>query len=137
MALLSSALQLAGPCHTVHSVSHCVPPCPGLCPPSNCCLSQNNQVAAANGEVIITNDGATILNKMTVAHPAAKMLVELAKSQVSGQDPFQILPANPLKTSFRPPSGPLRAVYTCPPTHPPTGGPGSNPAHSKNWVPSL
>jgi hypothetical protein len=41
------------------------------------------QVAAANGEVIITNDGATILNKMTVAHPAAKMLVELAKSQVS------------------------------------------------------
>jgi len=40
------------------------------------------QVAAANGEVIITNDGATILNKMTVAHPAAKMLVELAKSQV-------------------------------------------------------
>lgn len=39
-------------------------------------------MAAANGEVIITNDGATILNKMTVAHPAAKMLVELAKSQV-------------------------------------------------------
>lgn len=44
--------------------------------------SLNTQVAAANGEVIITNDGATILNKMTVAHPAAKMLVELAKSQV-------------------------------------------------------
>jgi hypothetical protein len=41
-----------------------------------------SQVAAANGEVIITNDGATILNKMTVTHPAAKMLVELAKSQV-------------------------------------------------------
>jgi hypothetical protein len=39
-------------------------------------------VAAPDGEVIITNDGATILNKMTVAHPAAKMLVELAKSQV-------------------------------------------------------
>jgi hypothetical protein len=42
------------------------------------------QVAAANGEVIITNDGATILNKMTVTQPAAKMLVELAKSQASG-----------------------------------------------------
>lgn len=41
----------------------------------------DKMVAAANGEVIITNDGATILNKMTVAHPAAKMLVELAKSQ--------------------------------------------------------
>ena len=40
------------------------------------------QVAQADGEVIITNDGATILNKMTVTHPAAKMLVELAKSQV-------------------------------------------------------
>ena len=32
--------------------------------------------------MIITNDGATILNKMTVTQPAAKMLVELAKSQV-------------------------------------------------------
>ncbi|WIA43373.1 hypothetical protein OEZ86_009859 [Tetradesmus obliquus] len=41
----------------------------------------DKMVAAANGEVIITNDGATILNKMTVTHPAAKMLVELAKSQ--------------------------------------------------------
>ena len=35
----------------------------------------------SNGEVIITNDGATILNKMQVLHPAAKMLVELSKSQ--------------------------------------------------------
>ena len=40
------------------------------------------QVCQADGEVIITNDGATILNKMTVTQPAAKMLVELAKSQV-------------------------------------------------------
>ena len=35
--------------------------------------------------MIITNDGATILNKMTVTQPAAKMLVELAKSQVRSQ----------------------------------------------------
>lgn len=41
----------------------------------------DKMVVAANGEVIITNDGATILNKMTVTQPAAKMLVELAKSQ--------------------------------------------------------
>jgi T-complex protein 1 subunit delta len=41
----------------------------------------NMQVAQADGEVIITNDGATILNKMSVQQPAAKMLVELAKSQ--------------------------------------------------------
>lgn len=40
------------------------------------------QVSQPNGEVIITNDGATILNKMTVTQPAAKMLVELAKAQV-------------------------------------------------------
>lgn len=44
------------------------------------------QVAAANGEVIITNDGATILQKMTVTQPAAKMLVELSKSQASSPD---------------------------------------------------
>jgi T-complex protein 1 subunit delta len=32
-------------------------------------------------EVLISNDGATILSKMKVLHPAAKMLVELSKSQ--------------------------------------------------------
>lgn len=31
--------------------------------------------------MLITNDGATILNKMSVMQPAAKMLVELSKSQ--------------------------------------------------------
>ncbi|KAK6588886.1 chaperonin containing TCP delta subunit [Cryptosporidium xiaoi] len=33
------------------------------------------------GEVIITNDGATILREMAVIHPCAKMLVELSKAQ--------------------------------------------------------
>lgn len=32
-------------------------------------------------EVLITNDGATIMSQMEVAHPTAKMLVELSKSQ--------------------------------------------------------
>ncbi|KAK9808019.1 hypothetical protein WJX73_004979 [Symbiochloris irregularis] len=41
----------------------------------------DKMVCQANGDVIITNDGATILNKMTVTQPAAKMLVELSKSQ--------------------------------------------------------
>jgi len=41
----------------------------------------DKMVASPNGEVIITNDGATILQKMTVTQPAAKMLVELSKSQ--------------------------------------------------------
>lgn len=35
----------------------------------------------ANGQVVITNDGATILRKMSVLHPCAKMLVELSESQ--------------------------------------------------------
>jgi len=34
-----------------------------------------------DGEVLISNDGATILSKMKVLHPAAKMLVEMSKSQ--------------------------------------------------------
>ena len=40
------------------------------------------QVCQPNGEVIITNDGATILKQMQLTQPAAKMLVELSKSQV-------------------------------------------------------
>ncbi|MCX8187160.1 MAG: TCP-1/cpn60 chaperonin family protein [Nitrososphaeria archaeon] len=35
------------------------------------------------GDVIVTNDGATILDKMDVEHPAAKMLIEVAKAQDS------------------------------------------------------
>jgi len=33
------------------------------------------------GDVVITNDGVTILKEMEVEHPAAKMLVEVAKTQ--------------------------------------------------------
>ncbi|MFA5103126.1 MAG: thermosome subunit beta [Candidatus Thermoplasmatota archaeon] len=33
------------------------------------------------GDVVITNDGATILKEIDVEHPAAKMIVEVAKSQ--------------------------------------------------------
>jgi len=32
------------------------------------------------GDVVITNDGATILKEMEVEHPAAKMMVEVAKT---------------------------------------------------------
>ena len=35
------------------------------------------------GNVIITNDGATILRELDVAHPGAKMMVEVAKTQES------------------------------------------------------
>ena len=35
------------------------------------------------GEIIVTNDGVTILNEMEIDHPAAKMIVEIAKTQES------------------------------------------------------
>ncbi|KAJ1544840.1 T-complex protein 1 subunit delta [Cladochytrium tenue] len=40
-----------------------------------------SNIVAAKGEVVITNDGATILKKMSVLHPAAKMLVDLSAAQ--------------------------------------------------------
>ena len=33
------------------------------------------------GDIVITNDGATILREMDIEHPAAKMIVEVAKTQ--------------------------------------------------------
>ncbi|KAL3873339.1 hypothetical protein ACJMK2_036471 [Sinanodonta woodiana] len=41
----------------------------------------DKMIQASNGDVTITNDGATILKQMQVLHPAAKMLVELSKAQ--------------------------------------------------------
>ncbi|MFP8891382.1 thermosome subunit alpha [Natrialbaceae archaeon A-CW2] len=35
----------------------------------------------SSGNVVITNDGATILNEMDIEHPAAQMIVEVAESQ--------------------------------------------------------
>jgi len=36
------------------------------------------------GDIVITNDGATILREMDIEHPAAKMVVEVAKTQDDG-----------------------------------------------------
>ena len=33
------------------------------------------------GDVIVTNDGVTILEEMNIEHPSAKMIVEVAKTQ--------------------------------------------------------
>ncbi|ABS54837.1 thermosome [Methanoregula boonei 6A8] len=33
------------------------------------------------GDIVITNDGATILKEMDIEHPAAKMMIEIAKTQ--------------------------------------------------------
>ncbi len=41
----------------------------------------DKMIQSADGSVIITNDGATILKHMSVIHPAAKMLVDLSAAQ--------------------------------------------------------
>ena len=43
----------------------------------------DKMIVDSMGDVIITNDGATILKEMSIEHPAAKMLVEIAKTQES------------------------------------------------------
>jgi T-complex protein 1 subunit delta len=37
----------------------------------------DKMIQSASGEVTITNDGATILNQMSVVHPTAKMVLTL------------------------------------------------------------
>ena len=41
----------------------------------------DKMIQDGKGEVLITNDGATILKQMEVVHPTAKMLVEISKAQ--------------------------------------------------------
>lgn len=38
-------------------------------------------IADGQGRATISNDGATILKKLDIVHPAAKTLVDIAKSQ--------------------------------------------------------
>ena len=40
----------------------------------------------ATGNITVTNDGVTILEEMEIDHPAAKMMVEIAKTQESGEE---------------------------------------------------
>lgn len=41
----------------------------------------DKMIKRGDGEVLITNDGATILSQLQVFHPTAQMLVQLSKSQ--------------------------------------------------------
>ncbi|CAM0141577.1 T-complex protein 1 subunit delta [Umbelopsis sp. WA50703] len=41
----------------------------------------DKMIQTSNGEVVITNDGATILKHMSVLHPTARMLVDLSAAQ--------------------------------------------------------
>jgi len=44
-------------------------------------LGMDKMLVDSFGDVVITNDGATILKEMDVQHPAAKMMVNVAKTQ--------------------------------------------------------
>ncbi len=43
----------------------------------------DKMIVDSMGDIIVTNDGVTILQEMTIEHPAAKMVVEIAKTQES------------------------------------------------------
>lgn len=40
----------------------------------------DKMIQDSRGQVLITNDGATILKQMEVIHPTARMLVEISKA---------------------------------------------------------
>ncbi len=40
-----------------------------------------DKMLVSDGDIVITNDGATILKSIDVTHPAAKMIIEIAKTQ--------------------------------------------------------
>ena len=46
-------------------------------------MGMDKMMVDGGGNVIVTNDGATILRELDVAHPGAKMMAEIAKTQES------------------------------------------------------
>lgn len=44
-------------------------------------LGLDKMLVSGDGDVTITNDGATIMEKMDVEHHVARLMVELSKSQ--------------------------------------------------------
>src|SRR4030042_4730291 len=41
----------------------------------------DKMLVSPTNDIVVTNDGATILNEMQIEHPAAKMMVNIAKTQ--------------------------------------------------------
>ena len=41
----------------------------------------DKMLVSPTGEIVVTNDGVTILNEMQIEHPAAKMIVEVSRTQ--------------------------------------------------------
>ena len=48
---------------------------------NSCLLGLDKMMVDKDGDVTVTNDGATILSMMDVDHQIAKLMVELSKSQ--------------------------------------------------------
>ncbi len=48
---------------------------------TTCVLKWIKLLVDSLGDIVVTNDGVTILKEMDIEHPAAKMLVEVAKTQ--------------------------------------------------------
>lgn len=46
-----------------------------------CAIGMDKMLVSSDGDVTITNDGATILARMDVEHQIGKLLVELSRSQ--------------------------------------------------------
>ena len=44
-------------------------------------MGMDKMLVDSQGEIIVTNDGVTILREMAIEHPSAKMIVEVAKTQ--------------------------------------------------------
>lgn len=44
-------------------------------------MGMDKMIVDSLGDVVVTNDGATILKEITIEHPTAKMIVEIAKTQ--------------------------------------------------------
>lgn len=58
----------------------CLHPPPTIITPTS--QTQNPQVSSPDGAITVTNDGATILKAVHIDNPAAKVLVDIAKTQV-------------------------------------------------------
>src|SRR3989338_8055157 len=46
-----------------------------------CPKGMDKMLVDSMGDVIVTNDGVTILEEMSIEHPTAKMIVEVARTQ--------------------------------------------------------
>jgi hypothetical protein len=73
------------------------------------------QVSTQDGSITVTNDGATILKAVHIDNPAAKVLVDIAKTQVKLQSPFLVpsTKADRASTSSCVAPANLRLVHSC------------------------